>query len=210
MTAQPAVLDLDIPSLSISGGIIKRDAWNALRDASNLLERAESIRRGARDELDRRLEDAHRQGLEAGRVEGLAQMASELLRVQNETRALLARERARIADLACAVVSRVAPRLAASDLVPALVLEAVREMQAEQFLQVRVHPDSLAHVEATVGSMRELHPGVSQIQVVADADLAPLGCVLVSEGGKVEAGLDEQLAALGAALRRAAATGEDA
>jgi flagellar biosynthesis/type III secretory pathway protein FliH len=39
------------------------------------------------------------------------------------------------------------------------------------------------------------------VVVVADAELEPRGCVLVSESGKVEAGLDEQLAALRIALQ---------
>jgi flagellar biosynthesis/type III secretory pathway protein FliH len=42
------------------------------------------------------------------------------------------------------------------------------------------------------------------VQVVADATLDPLGCVLASEAGKVEAGIAEQLAAIRAALHAVA------
>jgi flagellar biosynthesis/type III secretory pathway protein FliH len=204
MTACAAIIESGGHVLALSGKVIKREAWSTLADIRSLLDKAERIRNNARAELDAQLVAAHAEGLLSGRIEGLAQMAADLLRVQAESRALLARDEARIADLACAVVARIAPRFDAAALVSALAVEAVREMQAEQYLQVRVHPDALARVEAETGTMREAHPGLTQIQVVADADLDPFGCVLVSESGKIEAGLDEQLASLRSALRKAA------
>lgn len=202
MSAKAAIIDRSQHTLAISGSVIRRDAWTALGEIAALLEHAESIRNGARAEVDAERAVARREGVEAGRREGLAQVAGELLRVQHEARAFAAREEARIADLACAVVARIAPRL--EGLVPALAIEAVRELQAEQYLVVRVHPDQLAAIEAEMNQLRELQPGVAQMQVMADAELAPQGCVLVSESGKVEAGLDEQIAALRVAMRRAA------
>lgn len=202
MSAKAAIIDRSQHTLAIAGSVIRRDAWTALGETSSLLEHAESIRNGARAEVDAERALARREGVEAGRREGLSQVAAELVRVHNEARAFTVREEARIADLACAVVSRIAPRLVG--LVPALALEAVRELQADQYLVVRVHPDQLAAVEAEMNQLREAQPGVAQIQVAADAELAPQGCVLVSESGKIEAGLDEQIAALRVAMRRAA------
>ncbi len=204
-TAKAAIIDRTQYTLALAGTLIRREAWTALGEVSTLLDEAEAIRRGARAEVDDERACARREGIAAGRIEGLAQIADELVRVHNEARAFTVREEARIADLACAVVARIAPRIAG--LVPALVAEAVRELAADRFLVVRVHPERLAEVEAEAGLLRELQPGVAQIQVVADAELAPTGCVVVSESGKVEAGLDEQLAALRIALRRAAVQG---
>lgn len=208
MSAKAAIIDRTQHKLAIAGTLIRREAWTALSEVSSLLERAESIRRTAREEVDAERAAARREGVEKGRLEGLAEVTAELVRVNNEARAFTAREELRIADLACAVVSRIAPRL--DGLVPALAIEAVRELQAEQYIVVRVHPDQLAAVEAEIGQLRELQPGVAQFQVVADAELAPQGCVLVSDSGKVEAGVDEQIAALRVVLRRAASPGNEA
>jgi flagellar biosynthesis/type III secretory pathway protein FliH len=199
--AHAATTDSTVPALALSGPVVKRETWARLGEVHALFESAAQIRRGAQGERDAELARAHAEGIVSGRREGLAQVASELLRVQAGTRALLAREHARIADLACAVVARIAPRLEASSLVAALVEEAVREIQAEHYLQVHVHPDALAAVEAERDALREAHPGLEQIVVVADAELDVRGCVLISESGKIEAGLDEQLAALRMALR---------
>ena len=199
--AHAATTESTVPALALSGPVVKSETWARLGEVHALLDSAAQIRRGAQGERDVELARAHAEGIVSGRREGLAQMASELLRVQAGTRALLAREHARIADLACAVVARIAPRLEASSLVAALVEEAVREIQAEHYLQVHVHPDALAAVEAERDALRETHPGLEQIVVVADAELDVRGCVLISESGKIEAGLDEQLAALRMALR---------
>lgn len=199
--ALAAIIDPSTPLLVLDGPVIRREDWTRLGEVHGLLDNAARIRQRAQDELDAERTRAHAEGLAAGRREGLAQVAAELLRVQVGTRALLAREHARVADLACAIVARIAPRLDSSALVAALVEEAVREIHAEHYLQVHVHPDAVAAVEAGIDVLREAHPGLEQVVVVADAELDPRGCVLVSESGKVEAGLDEQLAALRIALQ---------
>lgn len=199
--ALAAIIDPSTPLLVLDGPVIRREDWARLGEVHGLLDAAAQIRQRAQDELDAERARAHADGLAAGRRDGLAQVAAELLRVQVGTRALLAREHARVADLACAIVARIAPRLDSSALVAALVEEAVREIHAEHYLQVHVHPDAVAAVEAGIDALREAHPGLEQVVVVADAELDSRGCVLVSESGKVEAGLDEQLAALRIALQ---------
>lgn len=208
--AHAAIIEPATPLLVLDGPVIRREDWARLGDVHALLDAAAQIRQRAQDELDAERRRAHAEGLAAGRREGLAQVATELLRVQVGTRALLAREHARVADLACAVVARIAPRLDASALVAALVEEAVREIHADHYLQVHVHPDAVAAVEADLDALRAAHPGLEQVVVVADAELDARGCVLVSESGKVEAGLDEQLAALRIALHGIVAQDERA
>src|SRR5690606_8527255 len=161
--ALAAIIDPSTPLLALDGPFIRLEDWARLGEVHALLDDAAKIRRRAQDELDAERVRAHAEGLAAGRREGLAQVAAELLRVQVGTRALLAREHARVADLACAIVARIAPRLETPALVAALVEEAVREIHAEHYLQVHVHPDAVAAVEADVGALREAHPGLEQV-----------------------------------------------
>ncbi len=191
---------LHAPALLRRGNIIRRADWEALGNLHALHADAEHIRGNASVEVAAACERGHVEGLAQGRVEGLAQVATELLRVQTETRALLRREQARIAELACAVVARIAPRLDGQALISALVAEAVGELQAEQFLYIYVHPDRIADAEIAVARLRSELPGLDQLSVFADPQLDKLGCMLVSEAGKLEAGFDEQLAALRVAL----------
>src|SRR3546814_11818189 len=66
---------------------------------------------------------------------------TEHLAALNERRArVLAEASARVTDLACAIVARIAPDFDARSVVPPLVMQAVEAAQAEQFLMLRVHP----------------------------------------------------------------------
>jgi type III secretion protein L len=202
--AQAAIIDHARFELALDARVVRGEVWNDLADARALLDRAEACYRQAGEDATGLAARAREEGFAAGRAEGLRAVAATLVRVQRDSAALLAREESRIADLAIAIVSRIAPRLDPKRLVPALIAEAVREVSAEQFLQVRVHPDSFAPVEAELDEIRKSVPGVADVQVVADATQDPLGCVLASEAGKVEAGIAEQLAAIRAALHAVA------
>ena len=202
--AQATIIDHARFELALDARVVRGEAWNDLADARALLDRAQACYREAGAEATELAARARAEGFAAGRAEGLRDVAATLVRVQRDSAALLAREQSRIADLAIAIVARIAPRLDSKQLVPALIAEAVREVSAEQFLQVRVHPDAFAAVEADLGEIRKSVPGVADVQVVADATLDPLGCVLASEAGKVEAGIGEQLAAIRAALHAVA------
>jgi type III secretion protein L len=199
--AQAAIIDHARFELALDGRVVRGEAWNDLADARALLDRAEACYRKAGEDATELAARARADGFAAGRAEGLRDIAATLVRVQRDSAALLAREQSRIVDLAVAIVARIAPKLDAATLVPALIAEAVREVSAEQFLQVRVHPDAYAAVEADLDGIRKSMPGVADVQVIADATLDPLGCVLASEAGKVEAGVGEQLAAIRAALQ---------
>jgi type III secretion protein L len=204
--ATAAIIDHSRYELALDARIVRGEAWTDLTETRALLDRAEACVRDAENDARTIGTKAKDDGFAAGRAEGLRDVAATLLRVQQDGAALLAREESRIVELAVAIVARIAPRLDAKKLVPALVAEAVREVSAEQFLQVRVHPDAKASVDAELDDIRRAIPGVADVQVVADATLDPLGCVLASDAGKVEAGMTEQLAALRAALRNVDAT----
>src|SRR5690606_5564590 len=106
----------------------------------------------------------------------------------------------RMAELACAIVARIAPGFDASSVVPPLVMKAVEAAQAEQFLLIRVHPDVRASVQAGLGAVRQAHPAVGVIELVDDESLDPLSGVVVSEAGEVRAGAAQQIELIGGAV----------
>src|SRR3546814_1017580 len=68
---------------------------------------------------------------------------------------VLAEASARVTDLACAIVARIAPDFDARSVVPPLVMQAVEAAQAEQFLMLRVHPSVREEVAAGLGRSEE-------------------------------------------------------
>jgi flagellar assembly protein FliH len=189
--------------LAVSGPVIKRAAWQSLERADAALALLDELRGKVEREAVALRESAAAAGHAEGRRAGLAEVAVELDRIHTTNRALLANEDARIVELALAIVARIAPRLDVNQLLPPLIDAAVAEIQAEQVLQIRVAPEVVPAVEADLHRLRADHPHIVAFQVIADDTLAATDCVLQSESGRVEAGLDEQLAAIGVALRDA-------
>jgi flagellar biosynthesis/type III secretory pathway protein FliH len=202
--ASIAVTDARDLQLATAGPVIKRAAWESLQHAHAGLALIEQLRAKIERETAVQRDAAVAAGHAEGRRAGLAELAIELDRINRVNRDLLANGHERVVELALAIVARIAPKLDIGQLLPALVHAAVAEVQAEQVLQVRVAPSAAEAVEADLARLRSDNPQIAAFQIVADDALAARGCVLQSESGRVEAGFDEQLAAIAEALRRTA------
>jgi len=210
MDANAVIIDRNRFALSVAGTVVRREAWATLEQTSALLDKAEELRRRTASESRSAEQAAYTKGHAEGRTAGLAEIAAQHLQLQQTFADMLGSADRRAIHLALAIVARIAPRLEKQHLVTALIDAAVGEIQAEQFLQIRVHPDVVASVQAEAERWRQHYPGLQTVQCIADETLTPTGCVLQSEFGRVDAGLDEQLAAIADALQRTVAAAERA
>ena len=185
---------------ALAGSVVPARQWQRIEELDALLEQVNALYAQAGKEI----EQAREQGYSAGFAEGLArvqQQMTEHLAALNERRArVLAEASARVTDLACAIVARIAPDFDARSVVPPLVMQAVEAAQAEQFLMLRVHPSVREEVAAGLGAVRQAHPAVGVIELVEDVSLDPMSCVVVSEAGEVRAGVAQQIEAIRTAL----------
>lgn len=185
---------------SLSARVLKPQHVAGLEELDMLLERVNALH----GEVEAGIAQAREAGQAEGFAEGLRraqQQMTEQLTALNERRArALAEATGRIAELACAIVARIAPGFDAASVVPPLVMQAVEAAQAEQFLLIRVHPDVRNSVQAGLGAVRQAHPAVGMIELVDDESLDPLSCVVVSEAGEVRAGVAQQIEAIRVAL----------
>ena len=185
---------------ALAGSVVPAKQWQRIDELDALLEQVNALYAQAATEI----EQAREQGYSAGFAEGLArvqQQMTEHLAALNERRArVLAEASARVTDLACAIVARIAPDFDARTVVPPLVMQAVEAAQAEQFLMLRVHPSVREEVAAGLGAVRQAHPAVGVIELVEDVSLDPMSCVVVSEAGEVRAGVAQQIEAIRTAL----------
>lgn len=192
---------------ALGASVVPAVAWQKLEELDALLARVN----GLYDEAGVEIAQAREQGYNAGVAEGIAraelQMTEQLASLNERRARVLGDASARITELACAIVARIAPDFDARRVVPGLVLQAVEAAQAEQFLLIRVHPSVRESVAAGLGAVRQAHPAVGVIELVDDVSLEPTSCVVVSEAGEVRAGVAQQIDAIRAAL--AGASGAD-
>jgi type III secretion protein L len=190
---------------ALGATIVPAVAWQKLEELDALLARVNALYDEAGAEIAQAREAGHAAGFAEGMARAQAQM-TEQLALLNERRArVLGDASARISELACAIVARIAPGFDAKTVVPPLVLQAVEAAQAEQFLLIRVHPSVRDSVAAGLGAVRQAHPAVGVIELVDDMSLDPTSCVVVSEAGEVRAGVAQQIEAIRTALAGASA-----
>lgn len=185
-------------SLLTGDPVIPREAVIDVETALSLVgeaeKRAEAIGLAAHRARDAALEAGRREGYRAGRAEAEREGAETLARLEIAARNARRTMRGETVRLALEVVHRIAGRLGEDAMVKALAEEAVRELVPDRPVVVRVHPDRVEAVR------HRLTPHGERVAVEADAGLRPAGCVLVSDIGRVDAGLDTQLAAIERAL----------
>jgi flagellar biosynthesis/type III secretory pathway protein FliH len=190
----------------LAATVVPAQEWRKLEQIDALLARVNELYAQAGDEIAQ----ARKEGTAAGFAEGFAraqqQMAEQLASLNERRARVLGEAHGRIAELACAIVARIAPGFDPAKVVPPLVLQAVEAAQAEQFLLIRVHPSVREQVGAGLGAVRQAHPAVGVIELVDDESLDPLSCVIVSEAGEVRAGIAQQIEGIRAALVNANAT----
>jgi len=188
---------------ALAADVVSAREWSRLEEIDTLLARINALYAEAGEEIAQ----ARRAGMTAGFAEGFAraqqQMAEQLASLNERRARVLGDAHGRIADLACAIVARIAPSFDPTKVVPPLVLQAVEGAQAEQFLLIRVHPSVREQVGAGLGAVRQAHPAVGVIELVDDESLDPLSCVVVSEAGEVRAGIAQQIEGIRAALMNA-------
>jgi flagellar biosynthesis/type III secretory pathway protein FliH len=173
-------------------------------------ERAEAETRRAAEAVERRVAEAYEQGREEGRREGEIAEAARLrhaLAVAEQTLDELREGEMRwtgtieenICALAVAVARQVVGRELTTDAswVLDLVKRALLEFPIDQPVRIRVNPQDLAALEANgAGAGAEGVPGVVQgrdARWVADARLAPGGCVVEGRERIVDGRVDTAL-----------------
>lgn len=185
------------------GRIVK--GWGHVVPAAVMDARAEAERivADARAQAAATLEEARRAGLERGRAEGVAELASVLAAGRAEAQAMLAR----VEPAALAIATRMAEKIVGRAVVldPAIMAEITGEAVAacrtrDGLIRLRVHPDDLPAVAAARGQLAERLGGEGTLEVEPDESVERFGCVVETPVGRVDARLATQLEALRAAL----------
>lgn len=191
--------------------------WLSARQrARALVERAraeaEALRSAAREEGFRAGFEA---GLEAGREQGAQEVAQRLRAVVErleEAAAEAARRRDRalaraqedVVKLALAVAERVVRREVASgpEVTAAVVRSVLQEMPAASAgrVVVRVHPDEHRLLAAGWSPGGAGPAGPVRLEWIADPAVEPGGCVIETEMGTIDAGLEARLVEVASGL----------
>lgn len=186
----------------------------ATRRARHTLERAaaeaEAAKREAQAQRDAVLEEARREGYQAGQAEGreagraaareearqrleaLAALVDELARAREE---LAARYEEDIVELALAVAARIVRKESSlgADTVRELLRETLPRMGGAVKITITVHPDDMAAIEQDARQLASLAEGRAGVTWVTDEAVTRGGCVVETERGGVDASVETRV-----------------
>ncbi len=200
--------DDDRPDSPSGGGgeagkkVIKKDVHSAKEEGKQILDRAEeeasAIIRKAESEAGSIRDLAKAEGYE----EGIAKLNELALRFQESRRRIFEEARDEILRLAVKIAGKILGReLESNDKAfTDLVTRAMRGVQGESRIQVRVNPSDLKKIQKDRKRLVEEVGQGREIELVEDAKVSEGGCVIETDLGIIDAQLETQLRVLEKAL----------
>lgn len=198
--ADAQIIDLKTLSHTEDGSIVRARQRADFDSMNELLAAANAVFSEAQTEAAALREKAREQGFAEGRAQADQELTRELAEQHRRGHALFEKQSAMVQEMALAIVERLAPELDAADLIRPMVTRAILAAQADQYLQVKVHPSQADVARDAIGELGNVHPAVTAYQVISDENVDELSCVVETEVGAVRASLEQQLNAIRSAL----------
>lgn len=194
----------------------RRRLEGARQQARRLLEQAQA---SARQLEQRAREDGYRKGFEQGLAQGREEAMARALKAvrqvverleevvrqaEDERRRVLAQLESGVVELALAVAEKVVRQKIAQG--PEITLAVLRSVLAEHLpaasgrVRVHVHPSEYRQLQDESGRWPLDVAGPVEVEFLPDARVEPGGCMVESELGLFDAGLQTRLSLVGMAL----------
>lgn len=181
--------------------LLKAEEYSRLLEARDILE--EARRRAV--EMDAAAaaacEQRKQQGYEDGLLEGRAQQAEKMLETTLLTLEYIESLEKKMVDIVVQAVRKIVGELPDDERVVRVVRTALEAVRGQQRVTVRVCPADEPAVSKALAAMTATLPhGPGFLDVRADSRMQSGDCILESELGVVDAGLETQLKAISRAL----------
>lgn len=180
--------------------VLRADEFSRLVEASGLLaaagEHAEAVRVAAEEAYEAR----RREGYEDGMLEGRMAQAEKMMETAMQAVEYIEKLESTLVGVVGSAVRKIIGELDDRERIVRVVRTALTAVRGRQKVIIRVCPSDEAAVRESLPGMADAAAGAGYIDVAADPRMKPGDCVLESELGVVEAGLEHQIAAIERAL----------
>jgi type III secretion protein L len=180
--------------------VIKAGAYLDGLQARSLLEQArdqaEAILARAREEGEQERVRGHAEGLEAGKQV----MAERIMAAAVRSMDGLAAMEEEMVNVVIQALKKIIGEMDDRERLVRIVRTALNMVRNEKRVTLRVPPAQADTATSALSELERDHPGISILEVVADPRLTGDDCVLESDLGIVDAGLNSQIEAIRKAL----------
>jgi type III secretion protein L len=175
-------------------GVMNAEVFEARQTAQSIIEEANKEKERILAEAQREREDVLAKAREQGRQEGLAQSTEVLLRAKMQAGEMLASNEKDIIALACKIAEKIIGRDIERQ--PELLIDmcatAIEQIRSARSMILRVHPKTAQVLRARKPELMELIGRAVDLAIREDPDVAPVGCIVQTEFGTVDAQLPTQ------------------
>lgn len=194
------IIDLKALARADDGSIIPAAQRARVEDMDQLLAAANDVFSEAQSDAAALRARAREEGFAEGQADANEKMTQALAEQHRRGHALFEKQSAMVQEMALAIVERLAPELDAAQFIRPMVTRAILAAQADQYLQVKVHPAQADVAREAIAELGNVHPAIESYQVIGDDSIAELSCVVETEVGAVRSSFEQQLGAIRAAL----------
>ena len=181
--------------------LIRAEEYSRLLEAGELLAAARGRADAIRAEAEEAYETRRREGYEDGVMEGRMEQAEKMMETAMQAVEYIENIEETLVKVVTSAVRKIIGELDERERIVRVVRTALVSVPSQQKVLIRVCPaDEPAVREALAAMIASAPGGVSFLDVSADPRMKPGDCILESELGVVDAGLETQLRALENAL----------
>jgi type III secretion protein L len=183
--------------------VLKREVYEATREARDLISQAQEKARQIVDEAERARDRIREEARRDGQAQGLAEWNDILVRMRRDAQELATNWEENMLHLSVQIARKIIGEELRQH--PETILSIVREVlkttRAGKRLILQVNESEAEFVRSQVAPLKQFLGG-GEIEVVASMSVEPGGCIIDSELGIIDARLETQLKCLEEALVR--------
>ena len=157
---------------------------------------AEEMRLSAREAYANEYAQGYQEGRMAGEEEAARLVSDTVAKVDR----YLGSIEKDVVGMALDVVRRMLGDMDVAALVAKAARQAVADVRRAKYLKITVHPAAADEVRTALQAMLEDSGLGLTIEILTDSTLAEGGCIVASDVAVIDASIDAQLAAIGAAI----------
>lgn len=179
--------------LNLVGRRIPKSSFAELKDVSQVLADARALLAQAEADIEQAKTQAYDDAWLLVYEESISQMAFHIAEAKSVSHELYDNAGHRIIEIAVAMLKRIAPSLPVDNLVADLLMNALKELRADRFLSITVHPKALLTVKEKLEVWRQSLGYSLMVEYHDNEELPLFACIVESDHGVVHAGFEEQL-----------------
>jgi flagellar biosynthesis/type III secretory pathway protein FliH len=195
-------IENDIPAV-LSGSVLKSADALQIADAERVLARAKEIEARSKEEAAKEAELQRQAGFEKGLKEGLLEARLHNLETVAATTKALAGIHGQICDVVTTCLRTLLKEMPAAQRIQQAATLALESVNLQQTVVLCVNPAELREAVPVSQKLSELMSGGARVECRGREDVEPGDCLLETPMGIIRCALEDQLALINQALRKA-------